>query len=78
MTDSCRIDWIRMYFALLTKYWTCLKILNLRPIDVFVTYDGKRAGDIAVSRYAVRHLVAGAVISPHIKIASNFADVICC
>ncbi|KAH0583568.1 hypothetical protein H2248_009191 [Termitomyces sp. 'cryptogamus'] len=28
------------------------------PIDVFVTYDGKRASDIAVSRYAVRHLVA--------------------
>ncbi|KAG6879255.1 hypothetical protein C0992_004084 [Termitomyces sp. T32_za158] len=28
------------------------------PIDVFVTYDGKRASDIAVSRYAVRRLVA--------------------
>ncbi|TFK30182.1 P-loop containing nucleoside triphosphate hydrolase protein [Coprinopsis marcescibilis] len=28
------------------------------PIDVFITYDGKRAGDIPVSRYAVRHLVA--------------------
>ncbi|KAJ3576874.1 hypothetical protein NP233_g105 [Leucocoprinus birnbaumii] len=28
------------------------------PIDVFVTYDGKRAGDMAPSRYAVRHLVA--------------------
>ncbi|KAI0053851.1 P-loop containing nucleoside triphosphate hydrolase protein [Auriscalpium vulgare] len=28
------------------------------PIDVFVTYDGKRAADIVVSRYAVRHLVA--------------------
>ncbi|KAG7448073.1 P-loop containing nucleoside triphosphate hydrolase protein [Guyanagaster necrorhizus] len=28
------------------------------PIDVFVTYDGKRTADIAVSRYAVRHLVA--------------------
>ncbi|KAJ3782143.1 P-loop containing nucleoside triphosphate hydrolase protein [Lentinula aff. detonsa] len=28
------------------------------PVDVFVTYDGKRASDIAVSRYAVRHLVA--------------------
>ncbi|KDQ61061.1 hypothetical protein JAAARDRAFT_67462 [Jaapia argillacea MUCL 33604] len=28
------------------------------PIDVFVTYDGKRAADIAVSRYAVRHVVA--------------------
>jgi hypothetical protein len=31
------------------------------PIDVFITYDGKRAADIAVSRYAVRHLVAGEV-----------------
>ncbi|PPQ67464.1 hypothetical protein CVT24_011521 [Panaeolus cyanescens] len=29
------------------------------PLDVFVTYDGKRAPDISVSRYAVRHLVAG-------------------
>ena len=34
-----------------------------RPIDVFVTYDGKRAADIAVSRYAVRHLVAGEVMN---------------
>ncbi|KAF7295433.1 AAA domain-containing protein [Mycena indigotica] len=31
------------------------------PIDVFVTYDGKRASDIPVSRYAVRHLVAGEI-----------------
>ncbi|KIL00951.1 hypothetical protein PAXRUDRAFT_821161 [Paxillus rubicundulus Ve08.2h10] len=31
------------------------------PIDVFVTYDGKRATDIAVSRYAVRHLVAAEI-----------------
>ncbi|KAG6910312.1 hypothetical protein DXG01_011709 [Tephrocybe rancida] len=31
------------------------------PIDVFVTYDGKRAADISVSRYAVRHLVAGEI-----------------
>ncbi|KAI0780454.1 P-loop containing nucleoside triphosphate hydrolase protein [Trametes elegans] len=31
------------------------------PIDVFVTYDGKRAADIAVSRYAVRHLVAAEI-----------------
>ncbi|KAH9066444.1 P-loop containing nucleoside triphosphate hydrolase protein [Lactarius vividus] len=28
------------------------------PVDVFVTYDGKRAADIAAPRYAVRHLVA--------------------
>lgn len=34
-------------------------VIHLRsPIDVFVTYDGKRAEDIAVSRYAVRQLVA--------------------
>lgn len=31
------------------------------PVDVFVTYDGRRAADIAVSRYAVRHLVAAEV-----------------
>ncbi|KAI0672750.1 P-loop containing nucleoside triphosphate hydrolase protein [Trametes maxima] len=31
------------------------------PVDVFVTYDGKRAADIAVSRYAVRHLVAAEI-----------------
>ncbi|KAF8447842.1 P-loop containing nucleoside triphosphate hydrolase protein [Boletus edulis BED1] len=28
------------------------------PVDVFVTYDGRRAPDIAISRYAVRHLIA--------------------
>lgn len=27
------------------------------PIDVFVHFDGKRAADIAPSRYAVRHLI---------------------
>ena len=32
-----------------------------RPIDVFITYDGKRPTDIAVSRYAVRHIVSGEV-----------------
>ena len=34
---------------------------------MFVTYDGKRAPDIAVSRYAVRHLVAAEVsgLVPH-------------
>lgn len=36
-----------------------------RPVDVFVTYDGKRAADLAVSRYAVRHLVA-AEVSPQL------------
>jgi hypothetical protein len=29
-----------------------------RPVDSFVTYDGKRAADIPPPRYAVRHLVA--------------------
>ena len=29
-----------------------------RPVDLFVTYDGKRAADIPPPRYAVRHLVA--------------------
>ncbi|PFH54126.1 hypothetical protein AMATHDRAFT_135378 [Amanita thiersii Skay4041] len=28
------------------------------PIDIFITYDGKRAADIPISRYAVRQLVA--------------------
>ncbi|KAF9265625.1 P-loop containing nucleoside triphosphate hydrolase protein [Marasmius fiardii PR-910] len=28
------------------------------PVDVFTVYDGKRAADMAVPRYAVRHLVA--------------------
>lgn len=32
---------------------------------MFVTYDGKRAADIAVSRYAVRHLVAAEVSREH-------------
>ncbi|KAF9469336.1 P-loop containing nucleoside triphosphate hydrolase protein [Collybia nuda] len=31
------------------------------PVDVFITYDGKRAPDIPTSRYAVRHLVAGEI-----------------
>lgn len=31
------------------------------PLDVFVTYESKRATDITISRYATRHLVAGEV-----------------
>jgi hypothetical protein len=31
------------------------------PIDVFVTYDEKKAQDIAISRYATRHLIAAEV-----------------
>lgn len=39
------------------------KHLNSRcsPVDVFVTYDGKRSSDIAISRYAIRQLVANEV-----------------
>jgi hypothetical protein len=41
------------------------------PIDVFVHYEGKRADDIAASRFAVRQLVAQAVsgIEPAMTIA---------
>ena len=35
------------------------------PIDVFVHYDGKRAADIAPSRYAVRHLITREVSRSH-------------
>ncbi|KLT43446.1 P-loop containing nucleoside triphosphate hydrolase protein [Cutaneotrichosporon oleaginosum] len=36
--------------------------MRLEPaIDVFVTYDGKRAGDIVASRFAVRQLIAQAM-----------------
>ena len=34
---------------------------DFSPIDVFVHYEGKRADDIAASRFAVRQLVAQAV-----------------
>ena len=36
-------------------------LTSCRPIDVFVTYDGKRSSDIAISRYAIRQLVANEV-----------------
>ena len=35
--------------------------IPIRPVDTFITYDGKRASDIAAPRYAVRHLVAAMV-----------------
>ena len=38
----------------------CLNSL-CSPVDVFVTYDGKRSSDIAISRYAIRQLVANEV-----------------
>ncbi|GBE81792.1 hypothetical protein BKA93DRAFT_445860 [Sparassis latifolia] len=43
------------------------------PIDVFVTYDGKRATDISVSRYALRHLVAAEIDA---QLASRQVDTI--
>lgn len=36
-----------------------------RPLDVFITYDGKRASDISISRYAVRHIVAAEARHTH-------------
>ncbi|TFL01376.1 hypothetical protein BDV98DRAFT_548919 [Pterulicium gracile] len=41
------------------------------PIDVFVTYDGKRAADIPISRYAVRQLVSQEI---EMKAVSHHAD----
>ena len=44
------------------------------PVDVFVTYDGKRAADIPPPRYAVRHLVATEVSSHFIVELSRAAN----
>ncbi|KAH8106885.1 P-loop containing nucleoside triphosphate hydrolase protein [Cristinia sonorae] len=44
------------------------------PIDVFVTYDGKRASDISVSRYAVRHLVASEIDAKFIHRDAEFTE----
>ncbi|KAJ7510162.1 P-loop containing nucleoside triphosphate hydrolase protein [Mycena galericulata] len=41
------------------------------PVDVFVTYDGKRAADISVSRYAVRHLIEAQLISRKVDIVER-------
>jgi chromosome transmission fidelity protein 18 len=41
------------------------------PVDVFVTYDGKRSSDIAISRYATRQLVANEV-----GLCSQFLEVV--
>lgn len=40
---------------------TSHQLTAFSPIDVFVTYDGKRAADITVSRYAVRQIVSAEV-----------------
>ncbi|KAF5331123.1 hypothetical protein D9619_005373 [Psilocybe cf. subviscida] len=44
------------------------------PIDVFITYDGKRATDISVSRYAVRHLVSAEVDAKLIARDTEFVE----
>ncbi|KAF5373912.1 hypothetical protein D9758_000776 [Tetrapyrgos nigripes] len=41
--------------------------------DVFMTYDGKRAADVTVSRYAVRHLVAEEVDA---RLSSRQGDIV--
>jgi hypothetical protein len=63
MVSSCT-DSTRAYFYGPTLDLESPDEWKHRPIDVFVTYDGKRAADIAVSRYAVRHLVAAEVCTP--------------
>lgn len=62
MMGSWCTDWTR---KLLREWRTIFQVLTRlgRPVDVFVTYDGKRASDIALSKYAVRHLVATEVSS---------------
>ncbi|KAF8197572.1 P-loop containing nucleoside triphosphate hydrolase protein [Pholiota molesta] len=44
------------------------------PIDVFVTYDGKRASDITVSRYAVRHLVSVEIDTKLISRSTEYVE----
>ncbi|PPQ93288.1 hypothetical protein CVT25_015286 [Psilocybe cyanescens] len=44
------------------------------PIDVFITYDGKRASDITISRYAVRQLVSGEIDAKLIARSTEFVE----
>ncbi|KAH9483909.1 Chromosome transmission fidelity protein 18-like protein [Psilocybe cubensis] len=44
------------------------------PIDVFITYDGKRAPDITVSRYAVRQLVSGEIDAKMIALNTEYIE----
>lgn len=44
--------------------WSSILDMVFSPIDAFITYDGKRATDIAVSRYATRRLIASEVRMP--------------
>ena len=57
--DGSLIYRLDPYVSFLALRW-CL-INFFRPVDVFVTYDGKRSSDIAISRYAIRQLVANEV-----------------
>ncbi|KAG8885565.1 hypothetical protein FRB97_000473 [Tulasnella sp. 331] len=43
------------------------------PIDIFVTYEGKRPADMAVSKYAVRHMVAAEIETEY---AARHADAV--
>ncbi|KAG9010130.1 hypothetical protein FRB93_004792 [Tulasnella sp. JGI-2019a] len=43
------------------------------PIDIIVTYEGKRPVDMAVSKYAVRHMVAAEIESEY---AARHADAV--
>lgn len=47
-----------------------------RPIDVFIHFEGKRAADVAASRYAVRHLITNEVcfLCPCSYLPENTAD----
>jgi hypothetical protein len=55
--DSFYIDLIRGFGDSVHAGPWLLMSAN-RPVDSFVTHDGKRAADIPPPRYAVRHLVA--------------------
>jgi hypothetical protein len=63
MTDSPCTDLIREFLKTRLGEDEGVLTLGCRPVDVFVTYDGKRAADIPPPRYAVRHLVATEVSS---------------
>lgn len=50
-------------YVVFTGLETTLSFLGylLSPIDAFVTYEGKRASDIPMSKFSVRQMVATAV-----------------
>lgn len=58
MGRSCT-DWIRalLSFSPLDSLHL-ISLTRCRPIDMFVTYEGRRPADIAQSKFAVRHMVA--------------------